>query len=99
MIERNGGQVGTDRVTIRIQEPVTIPLEIAFEGHYPSAKIMLNEEVDEVKDELSFGFDGIGFAVVGEAKRTGEEEHIFEVAMYIDGELIETAKLPTLFRD
>ena len=99
MIERNGGQVGSDQVIIKIQEPVTVPLEIAFEDHYPRAKIMLNQEVNEVKEELSFEFDGIGFAVVGEAKRTGEEDHIFEVEMYIDDELAETAKLPTQFRD
>jgi hypothetical protein len=96
MIERNGGEVGSDHVTIKVQQPETIPLEVAFEGHYPNSKIMLDKEV---KDELSFEFEGIGFALAGGASKTGEEDYVFEVEMYVDGNLVETAKLPTAFRD
>ena len=96
MIERNGGEVGADHVTINVQRPETVPLEVAFEGHYPNDKITLNKEI---KDELSFEFEGIGFAMTGEASKTGENDHIFEVEMYVDGALVETAKLPTAFRD
>jgi hypothetical protein len=96
MVERNGGEVGSEDVTIKFQHPETIPLEVAFEGHYPKSKISLDKEVE---DEFSFEFEGIGFALAGGASKTGEEDHIFEVEMYIDGELVETAKLPTAFRD
>jgi len=96
MVERNGGSIDADQVTIKVQQPETVALEVAFEGHYPNGKIKLDKEV---KDELSFEFDGIGFALVGGADKTGENDHIFEVEMYVDGDLIETAKLPTAFRD
>ncbi len=96
MVERNGGSISTDQVTIKVQQPETVALEVAFEGHYPNGKIMLDKEV---KDELSFEFDGIGFALVGGAEKTGENDYVFEVEMYVDGSLIETAKLPTAFRD
>lgn len=96
MVERNGGTIDSNNVNIKVQVPKTIPLEIAFEGHYPNSKISLN---DEVENEFSFDFDGIGFGVIGGASKTGDEEYVFEVEMYIDGTLVETAKLPTAFRD
>ncbi len=96
MVERNGGTVGTDNINIKVQIPQTIPLEIAFEGHYPNSKIPINNEVE---NEFSFEFEGIGFGVIGGASNTGEEEYVFDVEMHIDGELVETAKLPTAFRD
>ena len=48
-------------------------------------------------DELEFEFDGIGFAIQGTAEKTGEDDYVFEVEMFIDGKLVETAKLPTRF--
>lgn len=92
MIKRNGGEVGDNEVTIKLQKPKTVPLEIAFEGHYPKEKISLEKTLT---DEASFEFEGVGFAVTGETKKVGEVDYVFEVEMYIDGELVETAKLPT----
>lgn len=96
MVERNGGTVDSDNVNIKVQTPQTIPLEIAFEGHYPNSKIELNNEIE---NEFSFEFEGIGFCVIGGSSKTGDEEYVFEVEMYIDGSLVETANLPTAFRD
>lgn len=92
MIKRNGGEVGDNEVTIKLQKPKTVPLEIAFEGHFPHKKIYLEKTL---VDETSFEFEGIGFAVNGSARKKGKDDYTFEVEMYIDGELIETAKLPT----
>jgi hypothetical protein len=94
LIEKNGGEVSGDKVKIKVQQPEKVALEIAFEGHHPKEKISLNSNV---KKELSFNFDGIGFACTGGANKIGKEDYVFEVEMYIDGELIETAKLPTDF--
>ena len=93
MIKRNGGQVNKDNVVIKLQEPKVVPLEIAFEGHHPVAKAFPKV----TKDEISFEFEGIGFAVAGppNIKDHGEKNHVFETEMYIDGELVEEAKLPT----
>jgi len=94
MIERNGGTVSNDDVTIKLQKPKPVPLEVAFEGHYPIEKRNLNVNLS---DEISFKFDGIGFVVTGQANKKGKEDYTFDVEMYIDNELIETVKLPTKF--
>jgi len=95
MIKRNGGKLLDNEVIIKIQQPKTVPLEVAFEGHYPIKRLDFNKTVE---DEMSFEFEGIGFAVNGAANKKGKEDYTFEVEMYIDGKLIETAKLPTNFK-
>lgn len=69
VIERNGGTVDEESVTIKLQQPEPVPLEIAFEGHFPQQK----QNLDQVlADETSLAFEGIGFVITGgEAK----EEH------------------------
>jgi len=95
VIERDGGSVEGDTVTIKIQKPQTVPLEIAFKGHYPVKKITFEKPI---KDELTFEFEGIGFAATGEAKAEGNTAHVFNVDMFIDGKKAETLQLPTTFK-
>jgi len=92
LIEKNGGTVTDSSVTIQFQRPVQVPFEEAFEGHYPNSQIWLDEKLE---DDLTFEFDGIGFAVNGVAYKTGKKDYTFEVEMFIDGEKVETARLPT----
>lgn len=94
VVRRNGGTVTDKDVTIKLQKPKTVPLEVAFEGHYPRKQIALGTAV---ADEASFEFEGIGFVVNGAANANGGPDHTFEAEMYIDGELVETVKLPTAF--
>lgn len=94
MVKRNGGEVRENDVTIQLQKPKTVPLEVAFKGHYPVEKRELNVNLT---NETSFKFNGIGFAVNGSANKKGEGDYTFKVKMYIDGKLVETAKLPTKF--
>ena len=93
MILRNGGQVNDNEVVINLQQPQTIPLEVSFEGHYPVTKVFPSK----TDNEITFEFEGIGFALVSppNIKDHGERNHVFETQMYIDGELVETAKIPT----
>jgi hypothetical protein len=37
MIVQNGGQIMDNELEIKLQDPVTVPLEVAFEWHYPVA--------------------------------------------------------------
>jgi hypothetical protein len=97
MIKGNGGEVSEDEVTIKLQTPKLVPLEIAFEGHHPIEKKRLGVNLTAERDETSFEFEGIGFAVSGEAEKRGQGDHTFQVEMYIDGELSETVELPTNF--
>jgi hypothetical protein len=92
-IKSNGGQIQNNEITIKLQKPKTIPLEVAFEGHFPKAKVFPTI----TDDEISFEFDGIGFALAGppNIKDHGKRNHVFETEMYIDGKLVEKVKLPT----
>jgi len=94
MVKRNGGTVTDTDVTIKLQKPKTVPFEVAFEGYYPRKKINLQKTLT---DELSFEFEGIGFAIQGSKNPGGGPDYTFEVEMYIDGQLVETVKLPTDF--
>lgn len=94
LIKNNGGEVNDDGVKIKIQKPKTVPLEIAFEGHYPTKQINLNKQLVE---EVTFEFEGIGFAITGSDETSAKKEHVFKAKMYIDGKLIETANLPADF--
>ncbi len=93
MILRNGGKVNEDNVVIQFQKPKTVPLEVSFEGHYPVARII----PVQTRDQISFEFEGIGFALAGPPNITdyGSRNYVFNTEMYIDGKLVEKAKLPT----
>ena len=93
MVVKNGGNVTESDITIKMQQPKTVPLEVSFEGHYPKEKLIPLK----TKDEISFEFEGIGFALAGPAnvRNPGGKNHVFETEMYIDGVLIEKINLPT----
>ncbi len=93
MIARNRGEIKENEVVIQLQIPKTIPLEVAFEGHYPIGKVIPQTK----NNEITFEFEGIGFALAAPAdgKDYGEKNYVFETEMYIDGVLAEKAKLPT----
>ena len=96
VIRNQGGRVTRDTVTINVQQPRPVRLEVGFEGHHPIGRKTLNIELI---DEASFTFDGIGFAANGEAiaadHGSQRADHIFEVEMSIDGVVVQTTKLPT----
>ena len=102
-IERNGGKVTGDNVTIAVQTPKAVQYEKSFEGHYPVKIIHLNKDITQTAD---FTFDGIGFVVRGSVshrnKPTGEaakeaENAVLNADLYIDGKLAEQVKLPVSF--
>jgi hypothetical protein len=91
-IKRNGGRVDDKSITIEVQTPEPVRFEQSFEGHYPVLRQNINQRFS---DGLKFDFEGIGFTSTGGASKTGSSEHVFNVEMYIDGELVETSVLPT----
>ncbi len=95
-IQANGGHVAGDQVTILTQQPAVVRLEQSFPGLFPVVRKSIGNE--NVKD-LAFSFEGTGFVLTGEAQKQqkDDKDYVFEVALYIDGQLVETAKLPTSF--
>ena len=103
MIRRGGGQVEDDSVTIKVQAAKTVRFEDAFENHVALERRPLGAPNSGGKrqplvlaDTYQFEFDGIGFALMGNASTEGEE-YVFEAELLVDGERVETAKWPTEF--
>lgn len=96
-IERNGGKVLQDSVTIKVQKPEAVRLEQGFEGHYPVEKRSIHQTL---KDEHTFEFEGIGFVVLGESRPVKgsswdyKGDYFATVDLYVDGTKVETARLP-----
>lgn len=97
MISRNGGKIEDDFVNIKYQAPLTVPLEVGFEGIYPTDKISVNRRLDNANKEVNINFHGSGFVLSGRANGArGREDITLEADLYIDGEFVETVKMPTL---
>lgn len=93
MIERNGGYVDDSTVTIVCQKPEPVRLEKAFEGMYPIMRKNLNRMVEKFD---KFEFEGTGFVMRGSVK-SKDDDYVAYVSVYLDGELVEEAKLPANF--
>ena len=98
MIQKNGGKVEQNQVTIDVQSPETVRLEQSFTNMHPVSRITLNNP--DIKT-LNFDFEGTGFVLKGEAARRDYNLPDSEVKakLYIDGEFIEEATFPTNFHD
>jgi hypothetical protein len=95
-IERNGGKVSGNTITIAVQPPRPVRLEQSFEGVYPVAKTPV--KWNDAKDEVSFEFEGTGFVLRGDASKwESTSPYVFETELYVDGTKVETPRLPTAF--
>jgi len=101
MVKRNGGEESDEALKIKVEEPVAVKFEKAFEGHYPIQKIRAPRGGNALEaggaKEYSFGFSGKGFVLRGGARKlSGEQDDlVLEVEVYVDGKLHEVAALPT----
>ncbi|QGY48235.1 ADP-ribosylglycohydrolase family protein [Maribellus comscasis] len=94
MIVRNGGNITENELIIKTQGPVEIPLEVSFKGHYPTQSIIPSK----VGNNIEFEFEGIGFVLAAPPNGVNyEENYVFEIELYINGKLVEEAKIPTEF--
>ncbi len=91
-LKRHGGVAGDKAVEIAVETPRPVRVEVAFPGSVPVERRRLRTEV---RNELSFGFEGVGFAVNGEALSVDGQKHILRVEMMIDGGTPVVWDLPT----
>jgi len=95
-IERNGGKINGQNLTIMVQQPAAVKFEKSFQGVYPIAKIPV--VWSDKKDEISFDFEGTGFVIKGETARWGSESgYVFNTELYVDDNLVESPKLPASY--
>jgi hypothetical protein len=102
MVERNGGSAEGDILTIPMEEPSPVALEVAFEGHYP-VRIERNRwsrlaSINSDQTEYEVEFEGIGFVIGGGAQKQVEADKVLTADIYLDGELYEQATFPTNFQ-
>lgn len=101
MINRNGGNSDEDSIEILYQNPLTVAFEAGFPNHYPIEKIEFHNTIlNKGKTEFAFDFKGKGFVVRGNTHIWDNlhKDLQFEVDVYIDGELHETAILPLSYQ-
>jgi hypothetical protein len=96
MIKINGGIENDDSLIIQYQAPRTVPLEIGFEGIYPTERRDINTRLTGQTNEISFDITGAGFVLTGYAAATSnQKDEVLEADIYIDNNFIETVKMPT----
>jgi hypothetical protein len=91
-LRRHGGRVTDGDVEIPVETPRPVRTEVAFPGYVPVERRRLRTDL---RTELSFSFDGIGFAVNGEALSEDGQGHVLKVEMTIDGGAPVVWDLPT----
>jgi hypothetical protein len=91
VIERNGGKIVGDEITIAVQAPLAVRYEKSFEGLYPLEKKDINTKISDVSE---WSFEGTGIVVRGNINRCPDKDYVAQVEVSVDGQLIETVLLP-----
>lgn len=101
IIEMNEGKTEDENVVIRVQQPLPVKLEQGFTNCVPVnfKDVSWNDRLDQEHPEYSFEFSGNGFVVEGASVRTDrlKPDFVQKVEVYLDGDLMEIASLPTNF--
>lgn len=96
MIKRKGGTEKDDSYVIKYQTPRTVPLEIGFEGIYPSERININDRLTGQSGGFSYEIEGCGFVLSGYAAvQNNQKDEVLEADLYIDNHPVENIKMPT----
>ncbi|HKG68685.1 MAG TPA: hypothetical protein VKA92_07435 [Segetibacter sp.] len=80
-IQRNGGRIKGDNITITSQTPIAVKFEKSFEGQYPVLKIPVQWSAN--KDSINFNFEGTGFVLRGDASEWKVKVTIFLKHSYL----------------
>lgn len=95
-IEKNGGRVNGDAVSIPFQNPVAVKFEKSFTGLYPVLKKQATWSA--AKDEINFDFEGTGFVLRGEsAGNDNHSDYVFHTVLYVDDRPGVPVELPVNF--
>ena len=96
LIERNGGKIDENEVSIKTQKVEPVRFEQSFPGLYPVKQVVHNDNT--VSDIGTIEFEGTGIAVNGEV-RSADQSYVAEIEAYLDGKLVESFKMPAAFHD
>lgn len=95
-IERNGGKVSGNQVTIAAQAPAAVRFEKSFAGSFPVARMPVRWNT--ARDEIRFDFEGTGYVLKGDASKwENNSDYVFDAEVYVDGKLAEQPRWPVRF--
>jgi hypothetical protein len=104
MIERGGGSIDDENVTIVCQQPISVNYEKSFDGLYPVENRELRKKITDIGE---FTFAGTGVVFRGNVSSGGgrnnftsakNANYIAKVLVSMDGKEIETVNLPIDYR-
>ncbi len=90
VIERNGGKVDGDNVTLACQQPVAVKYEKGFDGLYPVKRQGIHKPLSAAP---ALSFEGTGIVIRGHVE-CSDKSYVAKAEMYIDGQLAEAPELP-----
>jgi hypothetical protein len=96
VVKKNGGYEEGNDVLIKYQEPQVVPFEKGFENVFPTERKNPGNFLSGDNPELSFEMEGCGFVITGRAVKEHQLSDVtLEVDVFLDGQLLETVKMPT----
>lgn len=100
MIEREGGKVSADRVSLKYQKPMPVRFEESFPGMVPVERRGLGWGGFVLKKSYHLNFEGTGIAIASGMtdEWNAKSDYVFEVEMVLDGKK-EIISLPYHFRE
>jgi hypothetical protein len=97
IIERNGGKVKENKVVIACQTPTPVRWEKSFEEIAPVKKEPISQPLTE--NGFKYDFEGNGILISSSYRNEwmSKSDYVGLVEVIIDGESVETVKLPAAF--
>jgi len=95
-IQKNGGSVNGNKISVSLQKPVPVKWEKSFPNLYPKEKKTVSWSV--ATNDITFDYEGTGFVLKGETARWGDHsDFVIHAELYVDGKKEETFSLPASF--
>ena len=94
VIERNGGEVSENDVTIKVQTPKPVRYEVSFPNLQPAERKPIKIQLD--KNPFTYEAECAGILFNGFVKGPGK--YVAELEMYVDGKLAESFTMPVSYR-
>lgn len=98
LIQKNGGEVKDENVTIKVQTPELLRFEQSFEGIYPTKELLVRK--DYLNESIKIDFTGNSVVVLGNVKSQcgiSTSNFVALLDVYIDGVKVEQVKMPYNF--
>ena len=93
MIERNGGKIAGENISIKCQEPKPVRYEKGFDGLYPVERRGINKKATDLD---SIVFEGTGVVVTAYIS-SPDKNYVGKMEAYINGKQVETINLPVSY--